>query len=68
MDISTSRHGERQQFSAPGEGGAMLVLGAAGGVGAVEAGDVENADSSSTGEVVFTFDPDEAGQRAAGDE
>lgn len=28
-------------------------------------GDVENADSSSTGEVVFTFDPDEAGQRAA---
>lgn len=28
-------------------------------------GDVENADSSGTGEVVFTFDPDEAGQRAA---
>ncbi len=28
-------------------------------------GDVENADASSTGEVVFTFDPDEAGQRAA---
>ncbi|WP_166864929.1 DNA primase [Salinibacterium sp. ZJ70] len=28
-------------------------------------GDVDNADSTSTGEVVFTFDPDEAGQRAA---
>lgn len=28
-------------------------------------GDVANTDSSSTGEVVFTFDPDEAGQRAA---
>ncbi|AYF98937.1 DNA primase [Protaetiibacter intestinalis] len=28
-------------------------------------GDVENADATSTGEVVFTFDPDEAGQRAA---
>ncbi|QEO10241.1 DNA primase [Protaetiibacter larvae] len=28
-------------------------------------GDVDNADSSGTGEVVFTFDPDEAGQRAA---
>ncbi len=28
-------------------------------------GDVDNADATSTGEVVFTFDPDEAGQRAA---
>ena len=28
-------------------------------------GDVDNADSSGTGEVVFTFDPDEAGQKAA---
>lgn len=28
-------------------------------------GDVDNADSTATGEVVFTFDPDEAGQRAA---
>lgn len=28
-------------------------------------GDVENADVSGTGEVIFTFDPDEAGQKAA---
>lgn len=28
-------------------------------------GDVDNADTSGTGEVVFTFDPDEAGQKAA---
>lgn len=28
-------------------------------------GDVANADSTGTGEVVFTFDPDEAGQKAA---
>ena len=28
-------------------------------------GDVDNADTGSTGEVIFTFDPDEAGQRAA---
>ena len=28
-------------------------------------GDVDNADATATGEVVFTFDPDEAGQRAA---
>lgn len=28
-------------------------------------GDVENADTTGTGEVVFTFDPDEAGQKAA---
>ena len=28
-------------------------------------GDVDNADSSGTGEVIFTFDPDEAGQKAA---
>ncbi|HEY0261008.1 MAG TPA: DNA primase [Lacisediminihabitans sp.] len=28
-------------------------------------GDVENADSRGLGEVVFTFDPDEAGQKAA---
>ncbi|MET4780049.1 DNA primase [Glaciihabitans sp. UYNi722] len=28
-------------------------------------GDVENADSRGVGEVVFTFDPDEAGQKAA---
>jgi DNA primase len=28
-------------------------------------GDVDNADSRGLGEVVFTFDPDEAGQRAA---
>lgn len=28
-------------------------------------GDVDNADTSSVGEVVFTFDPDEAGQKAA---
>ena len=28
-------------------------------------GDVENADSTGTGEVIFTFDPDEAGQKAA---
>jgi DNA primase len=28
-------------------------------------GDVDNADTGSTGEVVFTFDPDEAGQKAA---
>lgn len=29
-------------------------------------GDVENRDSTGTGEVIFTFDPDEAGQKAAG--
>ncbi|HEY4225277.1 MAG TPA: DNA primase [Pseudolysinimonas sp.] len=28
-------------------------------------GDVANADSTGTGEVIFTFDPDEAGQQAA---
>ena len=28
-------------------------------------GDVDNADTTGTGEIVFTFDPDEAGQRAA---
>ncbi|MBC7762875.1 MAG: DNA primase, partial [Candidatus Saccharibacteria bacterium] len=28
-------------------------------------GDVENSDTTGTGEVVFTFDPDEAGQKAA---
>ncbi len=28
-------------------------------------GDVDNVDTSGTGEVVFTFDPDEAGQKAA---
>lgn len=28
-------------------------------------GDVDNADTGSTGQVVFTFDPDEAGQKAA---
>jgi len=28
-------------------------------------GDVDNADTSGVGEVVFTFDPDEAGQKAA---
>ena len=28
-------------------------------------GDVDNADTSGLGEVVFTFDPDEAGQKAA---
>jgi DNA primase len=28
-------------------------------------GDVANSDTSSTGEVIFTFDPDEAGQKAA---
>jgi DNA primase len=28
-------------------------------------GDVANADTSGTGEVIFTFDPDEAGQKAA---
>jgi DNA primase len=28
-------------------------------------GDVENADATGTGEVIFTFDPDEAGQKAA---
>jgi DNA primase len=28
-------------------------------------GDVENRDATGTGEVVFTFDPDEAGQKAA---
>ena len=28
-------------------------------------GDVDNRDSTGTGEVIFTFDPDEAGQRAA---
>ena len=28
-------------------------------------GDVDNSDSTGTGEVVFTFDPDEAGQKAA---
>lgn len=28
-------------------------------------GDVDNADTTGTGEVVFTFDPDEAGQKAA---
>lgn len=28
-------------------------------------GDVDNADTSATGEVIFTFDPDEAGQKAA---
>jgi DNA primase len=28
-------------------------------------GDVDNADTAGTGEVVFTFDPDEAGQKAA---
>ena len=28
-------------------------------------GDVENADTRGTGEVIFTFDPDEAGQKAA---
>ncbi|MGX5680247.1 DNA primase [Schumannella luteola] len=28
-------------------------------------GDVENSDTSGTGEVIFTFDPDEAGQKAA---
>ncbi|TXK17366.1 DNA primase [Homoserinibacter sp. GY 40078] len=28
-------------------------------------GDVQNSDASSTGEVIFTFDPDDAGQRAA---
>src|SRR5690606_7625697 len=28
-------------------------------------GDVENANTSGTGEVIFTFDPDEAGQKAA---
>ena len=28
-------------------------------------GDVDNADTSAAGEVVFTFDPDEAGQKAA---
>lgn len=28
-------------------------------------GDVDNRDSTSTGEVIFTFDPDEAGQKAA---
>ena len=28
-------------------------------------GDVDNADTRGTGEVVFTFDPDEAGQKAA---
>ena len=28
-------------------------------------GDVDNADSTGTGEVIFTFDPDEAGQKAA---
>ncbi len=28
-------------------------------------GDVDNADTSGTGEVIFTFDPDEAGQKAA---
>src|SRR6185312_9677226 len=28
-------------------------------------GDVANADSTGTGEVIFTFDPDEAGQKAA---
>lgn len=29
-------------------------------------GDVDNADARGVGEVIFTFDPDEAGQRAAG--
>src|SRR5690606_38606253 len=29
-------------------------------------GDVDNADTTGTGEVIFTFDPDEAGQKAAG--
>jgi DNA primase len=28
-------------------------------------GDVENSDTQGTGEVIFTFDPDEAGQKAA---
>lgn len=28
-------------------------------------GDVDNADTTGTGEVIFTFDPDDAGQRAA---
>jgi len=28
-------------------------------------GDVDNADTTGTGEIVFTFDPDEAGQKAA---
>ncbi len=28
-------------------------------------GDVDNADTKGTGEIVFTFDPDEAGQKAA---
>jgi len=28
-------------------------------------GDVDNADTGGTGEVIFTFDPDEAGQKAA---
>src|SRR5690606_30827446 len=28
-------------------------------------GDVANADTTATGEVIFTFDPDEAGQKAA---
>ncbi|HRP98942.1 MAG TPA: toprim domain-containing protein, partial [Terrimesophilobacter sp.] len=28
-------------------------------------GDVDNTDTSATGEVIFTFDPDEAGQKAA---
>lgn len=28
-------------------------------------GDVDNADTTATGEVIFTFDPDEAGQKAA---
>jgi DNA primase len=28
-------------------------------------GDFDNADTSATGEVIFTFDPDEAGQKAA---
>ena len=28
-------------------------------------GDVDNADTTGTGEVIFTFDPDEAGQKAA---
>ena len=28
-------------------------------------GDIDNADTTGTGEVVFTFDPDEAGQKAA---
>src|SRR5690606_26092281 len=28
-------------------------------------GDVDNSDTAGTGEVIFTFDPDEAGQKAA---